>query len=138
MNMVLPNEGKTLWLARVVDTSSAEDLVVELFRNNYTPTETDTLSNYLTPSFAGYAPVTLTSADWITPYLIPNLGYLQSINPPRYDCTGGVPEIVYGWFMYGATTTKVYAAQRFDTPRTMAVGLSEVLTPFRFALKTLV
>ena len=60
MPFVVPNEGETEMLQRILDT----DVVLKLFTNDKTPAETDVLADYTEATAAGYADKTLATASW--------------------------------------------------------------------------
>jgi hypothetical protein len=138
MNMVIPNEGKLLLLAWAIrdDTLFVGGYIVGLYSNNYTPVNSSVLADFTTASFTGYSVVPLARLDFAPPVILSNVAYITSSVTPIYDCTGGAPETIYGWFMADASLTHVIAAQRFDVPRVMSTGTEEALDPFRIALKT--
>ncbi len=138
MNMVIPNEGKLLLLAWAIrdDTAALGGYIVGLYSNNYTPVNGSILADFTAATFTGYAQVSLQRNYFLAPIILSNVAYITSAVTPIYDCTGGSPETIYGWYMADATLTHVVAAQRFDVPRVMSVGTEEALDPFRIALKT--
>lgn len=138
MNMVIPNEGKLLLLAWAIrdDTLFVGGYIVGLYSNNYTPANSSVLADFTPASFVGYSVVALARLDFAPPVILSNVAYITSSVTPIYDCTGGAPETVYGWYMADGSLTHVIAAQRFDVPRVMSTGTEEALDPFRIALKT--
>ncbi|MCE5292097.1 MAG: hypothetical protein LLG14_23040 [Nocardiaceae bacterium] len=138
MNMVIPNEGKTLALDRWLDPDGnpGEDWIVRLYSNNYTPVDSSTLASFTEATFTGYSAVLVEMNDWGAASITTNVAYSTSSVTPSYTCTGGGGQTVYGWYAEGATSGKVLAAQRFDTARSMTPGSVEELDPFRVAFKT--
>jgi hypothetical protein len=137
MNMIIPNEGKIKWLMRMVDPTTHEDTIVELFKNDYTPVVGSVETDFTPATFTGYAPITIAAADWSMPTVVANVGQVDTDTVPEFVCTGGAAETVYGWFLRGATSDIVHAAQRFDSPRVMSNGSTERLDPFRIKLDTM-
>ena len=138
MNMVIPNEGKLLllgWAIRDQAFSSAGYSVV-LYQNNYTPVDATTWTYFTEATFTGYQPVNLLRSNFAPPIILTDVAYITSSITPIFNCTGGSPQTVYGWYMYEVGTSLIIAAQRFDTPRVMSSGTEEALNPFRIALKT--
>jgi hypothetical protein len=137
-NMVIPNEGKLLWLewALTGDGSSLEDFVVRLYSNNYTPVDGSTLANFTEATFTGYTELDIMRSDFSTPVIVANVAEAQTSVPPEWTCTGGAAQDIYGWYLVGVDSGKVLAAQRFDAVRTMAAGATETLDPFKIKLKT--
>jgi hypothetical protein len=141
VNMVIPNEGKVVFLFICLcaqDDSFIEDFWIELFQNDVTVNDLSILGDFTAASFDGYDRIAQTRSDFNTSEA--ELGYAitQNLASPSWTCTGGAPQTVYGWIMYGQTTNIVYAGQNFDAPRVMSPGAKEDISPFDFRLKTLV
>jgi hypothetical protein len=138
MLMVIPNEGKQLWLYYVLssDGSDVEDFVVDLFSSNTTVVDASTGADFTIATFSGYAQVSVPRTDFGSTSIVSNVAQIDDTTPPAFTCSGGSPQTVYGWIMRGAVSGTIYAGQNFDTPRVMSGGASETLTPFRFKLKT--
>lgn len=139
MNMVCPNEGKLRFLAWCFGIGGAApgDVVVELYKNNYTPVDASTAADFTPATFGGSGPITITPADWGAAAIAANVAQTDADTPPQWTCTSGGPETVYGWFMIDDASGDVLLAQRFDDPRVMELGAIEILAPFRVKLKTL-
>lgn len=138
--MVIPNEGKLLWLtwALVNNAGGIEDLHCHLYKNNYTPIDTTTLADFTESTFAGYVAIPLVRTTFGAPALVGNVAYSTYPSVPTFVCTAGGPELCYGWYLTGDVSGKVYAAARFDVTRSMAAGATEALNPFAIGLKTFV
>lgn len=138
MNMVIPNAGKQKWLAWALadDGTTLEEFTVELYQNDYTPVDGSLLANFTPADFTGYAAVFLARSGFSAPVIVANVAESTHVTVPEYECTGGSPQTVYGWVMYGSTSNVAVAAQRFDSPRVMASGSVERLDPFKLKLKS--
>ena len=139
MLMVIPDVGKvrvSQW-AWQTENASFGDLEVVLYTSNTTPGNASVYGDFTQATFTGSAPITIQRADWTGPTLIANVAYVTDPVPPQWDCTAGGPETCYGWILYDLADNTLIAAQRFDAPRVMNVGASEVLDPFRIAMQTL-
>jgi len=138
MNMVIPNEGKLLWLywALGTDGSDLEDFVVDLFSSNTTVVDASTATDFTIATFTGYAQVPVDRADFAAPSISSNVAIIDDSTFPVFTCTGGSPQTVYGWIMRGATSGDIVAGQNFDSPRVMNPGATESLDPFEFKFKT--
>lgn len=139
MNMVIPNEGKELWLywALVTDGSDLEDFVLDLFQNDYTPDDDSTDSSFTVATFGGYAQLDLLRSEFSTPSIVSDVAESERAPAPEWTQTSGSAQTVYGWYLRGADSGIVLAAQRFDSPRTMATGATQVIDPCKLKLKTL-
>lgn len=137
MLMVIPDEGKNLWLDRALGRVGADtSWRIRLYQNNYTPVDGSTLASFTESTFTGYSQVTVTEGAFGAAVVTANVAEANTSSPPTYTCTGGSAQNAYGWYMVGVTTGKVYAAQKFDNVRSMAPGAVEELDPFQFSLKT--
>jgi hypothetical protein len=140
-DMVVPNEGKALWLdrmLRLVDAEGGDGWEVALYDNNYTPIDTSSFADFDLATFTGGDPIAIADGDWPASNVVANVALSTLATPPSWTCTGGGPDICYGWLLYGVTSGKVYAAQRFDSARTMDIGATETLDPYAIKLKTFV
>lgn len=138
MLMVIPNEGKLLFLNRALisDPADAEDYVVRLFQNDYFPDDDSTDGLFDECDFSGYVPFDVGAADFSLPVIVADIAVSIAGTPPSFTCTDLSPQTVYGWYMEGVDTGTVYAAARFDAARVMVNGSTETLDPFQFKLKT--
>jgi hypothetical protein len=138
MNMVIPNEGKTVALNTELNSGStaSETWHVRLFKNNYTPVDGSVLADFTEATFTGYAQVDVAPSDWGAATIVADVAESTSAVTPTYTCTGGSTQDVYGWYAVGATSNKVRAAQKFNTARSMSAGATEALDPFKIKLKT--
>lgn len=139
MNMVIPDQGKLLWLNWMLpsDGSDQENFSVRLFQNNITPDADSVLGDFTIATFTGYASVPVDRSDFGGTFISAHVAYSDSAVVPTYTCTGGSAQTVYGWYMVATISNVVVAAQRFDSPRSMAPGATEALDPFTMALQTL-
>lgn len=138
--MVIPNEGKLLWLDQALSLNGAggENFLLALYQNNYTPVDASTIGSFTQATFPGYADVPLTRASFGTSALVGNIAYSTYPSVPTYTCSGGGGQIVYGWVMYGASSNKVYAAGLLSASRNMVTGAVLTLNPFRIGQETFV
>lgn len=138
MNMVIPDEGKLLWLywALVSDGSDFEDFVLDLFSNDYDPDDDSSVADFDVATFTGYAQVAIARSSFGAPALVGHVAYATRGAVPTFNCTGGTLQTVYGWFLRGADSDTVLAAARFNTPRDMIPGAMEAIDPAKVGLKT--
>lgn len=140
MLMVCTNDGKK----RVLDlfwgnsANHGENFILELYKNIYTPVNTSVTADFTAATFTGYSAVTINTATFGAATIVSNEGNATLAPAPTFTCTGGGGELVYGWFLRGATSGKTYFAQQFDTPRNMIAGSVEALDPFTFKDKSYV
>lgn len=111
MALLVPNEGEVQILNVALGKSTAENLTLKLFSNNYTPTETDTAASYTEVTGNGYAAQTVTAANWTVASGNPSTATAAA---KTFSFTGAAGN-VYGYYLVGATSAKVYWAERFTT-----------------------
>lgn len=117
MSLVITYTADQLSLKNLVNYSSApENLILKLFQSNTTPTKSDATGAYTEATFTGYSSVTLTGSAWNV-----------SANPVTYavqtftSSMGGQSQLIYGYYLVGATSNLLYGAERFsDGPYTIA------------------
>jgi hypothetical protein len=136
--MVIPNSGKLLLIQMALGNPGAitEDFVVDLYSNNYTPVDSSVASNFTTAAFTGYAQASVPRSSFGAPTIVSNVANITSSATPQFACSGGGGQTVYGWYMRGATSGTVYAAQIFSAPLAMVPGLTLSLYPFTFESDT--
>jgi len=136
--MVIPDEGKELWLYWCLGTdgSDLEDFVVDLFKNDYLPDDDSTAADFTVATFTGYAQQPIDRSDFGAVAIVAHVAEIYSTPFPTFTQTAGGVQLIYGWYMRGATSGVVLATQRFDVPRQMGTGSTIDVDPFKFKLKT--
>lgn len=137
-DMVCTNEGKALCLVWMLqsDGSDFQDLILRLYKNDYTPIDTSNEEDFTPATFTGSGGITIERADWDALSIVSNVAVLPLPTAPAWTCTAGGPETVYGWYLVTADSNQSVFAQRFATPRVMDVGSVETLDPFQIKLKS--
>lgn len=122
--MVIPHEGEVQLLKDLLAGGSLENWTLKLFSNNISPSETDSSATYTEATFTGYSAKTLTRSisgtTWATPSTSGG-GVLESGD--AYSAYGSAAQswsatsaqTIYGYFIIGATSGKVIAAEKFAT-----------------------
>jgi len=64
MPLLVPNVGEVRLLQYIVGNASPTSLVLNLYTNNKTPAEADTVSSYTAATASGYSSSTLSPASW--------------------------------------------------------------------------
>ena len=121
MALLVPNEGEGLMLENIVNKTAPQALIIQLYKNNYTPVETSAYADFTAADFTGYSdtgPVTLTGASWtVTPGAPTYAGYAQQT---WTSSAGSQSQPVYGYYIYTTTSTKCMWAELFtDGPYTI-------------------
>lgn len=110
MSLVVPNVGEGIMLTNVVNKAAAENLILKLYSNNITPSESDTDSTFTEVTGYGYSAVTLIGATWNTP----TEGDPSFTTYPKQTFTfTGAFGNVYGYYMVQATSGDLVYAERF-------------------------
>lgn len=138
MNMVIPDVSKTYWLDRALTPSGAtvEDWKIRLYQNDLTPDDGTVLDSFTEATFMGYVPENVASGNWPPSDIVSDIAVSTLTNAPVFTSTDPTSQTIYGWYMVGVTTNTLVACQRFDTPRVLVNGVSEVLDPFALRLKS--
>lgn len=109
MAILVPNEGEAQMLAIILGKASSETLQLKLYSNDITPAETDTASTYTEVSGHGYAAQSFSPADFTIAEGAPSIA---TPTAKTFTFTGAAGN-VYGYYVVGATSGKVYWAERF-------------------------
>jgi hypothetical protein len=64
MALNVPDTGENIALEALVNKTAGQNLVLKLYSNNLTPSDTDVAGTYTEATFTGYAAATLTGASW--------------------------------------------------------------------------
>jgi hypothetical protein len=64
MALNFPDAGENLALESIVNKTAPQNLVLRLYSNNITPSDTDVTGTYTEATFPGYAAITLAGASW--------------------------------------------------------------------------
>lgn len=118
MTLLVVNQGEAIALEALVNKTLAQNLVLRLFKNNKTPSETDTEADYTEADFTGYAALTLVGALWnSSPGAPSQVDYAQQVFA---SSAGAQNQPVYGYHLTQLTSGKLVWAERFtDGPYTI-------------------
>lgn len=123
--MIFPDPSLVWMLRRVVGVG----LKYHLFRNNVTPTPSDTLASYQEAIWSGYAPILVPAAAWTINAVTAHVGDLEAL-PIAFYNTSMTSVQVYGYFVTDDTGTQLVCASRFDEPPVVIpVGSFHPVTP---------
>lgn len=116
---IMPNEGEMKALEHIVNKTAPENLVLRLFKNNYTPVDAATSADFTEADFTGYSAITLTGASWASA-VSGNPSSIAYAQQTFTSSAGSQSQIVYGYYLQQTTSGKVIAAERFTgTPPTI-------------------
>lgn len=112
MAAVMVNQGEGLALEMIVNKTAAENLVLKLFKNDWTPAEGDDETDATEADFTGYSAKTLTGASWtVTPGAPSIATYAQQEFASTANQTA---QTIYGWYLIQTTSGKLMWAERFS------------------------
>jgi hypothetical protein len=126
MALNVPDVGENLALEMIVNKTAAQNLVLKLYSNNITPSDTDTAGTYTESTFTGYAAITLTGASWGAASG-GSIAYAQQ----TFTCSGAGSENCYGYFVVQlASGTLLYSERGTGVPFVITtVGDNVKVTP---------
>lgn len=128
MSGFLTQQGEIVMLEALVNKTAPQDLVLRLFKNNYTPVNTTTEANVIEADFVGYSGITLTPASWVSLVGAPSsIAFAQR----TFMSAAVQDQSIYGYYVTQAVSGKLVAAERFsDGPyRILQVGDPVKVTP---------
>lgn len=124
--IVVPTEGELQALKVILGAEAAEDLLLKLFVNNYTPVKGTTGTSFTEANGNGYAAITLTKGtDWAFTAGAPSKA---ETGFQTFTFTGALG-MVYGYYIQGADSDIVYWCERFDNPVAITVDGDKVIVP---------
>lgn len=126
MAINVPDVGENLALEMIVNKTAPQNLVLKLYSNNITPSDTDTAATYTESTFTGYSAITLTGASWGSASG-GSIAYAQQ----TFTCSGAGSENCYGYFVIQTTSgTLLYSERGTGVPFTITtVGDNVKVTP---------
>lgn len=114
MPVIVSTEGKAQMFKTICGADVPETFVLKLFTNDYTPDATSTAASFTEATGGGYAPVSVPLAAWSVA-VAPDLTVSMTMAQQIITLTGPEAGYLYGWYLVGATSGKLYAAERFGT-----------------------
>ncbi len=113
MPLNFPDAGENLVLNMIVNRTAPENLTLRLFRNNITPSDTDTAGTYTEASFPGYSAITLTGASWNAA----SGGTITYSAQQTFTCTGASTDDIYGYYVVQVSSgTLLYSERDASAP----------------------
>lgn len=114
MALNFPDTGENIALEALVNKTAPQNLVLKLYSNNITPSDTDVAGTYTEATFAGYSAITLTGASW-NAASGGSIAYGSQQTFTRSST--GAAENIYGYFVVQATSgTLVYSERDASAP----------------------
>ena len=108
--IVVPNNGEGDAAEYFVNKAAPQNLVLRVYKNDITPSETDTAATYTEADFPGYASATLAGASWSVAEGAPSQASFAQQTFTRN--AGGAAQSVYGIYMTRVTSGRIALAER--------------------------
>ena len=108
MALNFPDSGENLVLEMLVNKTAPQNLVLRLYRNNITPSDTDVAGTYTEASFPGYAAITLTGASWNAA----SGGSIAYGAQQTFTCSGTSTDDIYGYYVTQAISGTLLYSER--------------------------
>lgn len=113
MALNVPNTGENIALEALVNKTAPQNLVLKLYQNNITPSDTDVAGTYTEATFGGYSAATLTGASWGAA----SAGTITYGSQQTFTCNGSTPNSIYGYYVVqGVSGTLVYSERASGAP----------------------
>lgn len=127
MALNVPDVGENLILEMMVNKTAAQNLVLKLYQNNITPSDSDTAATYTEATFTGYSSAALTGATWGSA----SGGSITYGAQQTFTCSGVSSQTIYGYFIIQTTSTVLVWSERdASAPFTIVnIGDNVKITP---------
>lgn len=100
MALNVPDVGENIALEALVNKTAPQNLILKLYKNNITPSDTDTAATYTEAVFGGYAAATLTGASWNAA----SGGSITYSAQQTFTCNAAATDDIYGYFVVQAAS----------------------------------
>ena len=127
MGLVIPNEGEAEMIRRLLNASPPDDLILRLYENNISPTESDIVSTYTECSAGGYSPASLSGASWS---VNTDGNGITSATYPQQDFNLTSSITIYGYFITNNSGTTLMWAKDFSSPQIIETSGTVSVTPY--------
>lgn len=108
MALNFPDVGENLVLEMIVNKTAPQNLLLKLFKNNITPSDTDTAGTYTEATFGGYAAISLTGATWNTAAV----GTITYSAQQTFTCNAVASDDIYGYYVVQAVSGILLYSER--------------------------
>jgi len=109
--------------------TNASTWKLRLYSNNYTPTNSDTVSNYTEATFTGYSAITLTRSVSGSTWTITSSSSPASASYPAQTFSATSAQTIYGYYITDSGGTKVIYAEKFASAISLTNPSSLNVTP---------
>jgi hypothetical protein len=127
MPLLVPITGENITLEALVNKTAPQNLVLRLYQNNITPSDSDTAGTYTEATFTGYSAITLTGASWGTA----SAGTISFAQQTFSSSANQATQNIYGYYLTQVTSGILVYAERFtDGPYAIANNGDQIkITP---------
>jgi hypothetical protein len=108
MALNVPDVGENVALENFVNKTAPQNLVLRLFKNNITPSDTDTTATFTEAVFGGYVAINLTGATWGAAAS----GTITYGSQQTFTCNAVATDDIYGYYVNQVTSTILCWAER--------------------------
>lgn len=108
MALNFPDTGENLSLEMIVNKTAPQNLLLKLYKNNITPSDTDTAGTYTEATFPGYSAITLTGASWNAAAS----GTIAYSAQQTFTCSGAATDDIYGYYVVQAVSGTLLYSER--------------------------
>lgn len=108
MALNFPDVGENLALEMIVNKTAPQNLVLKLFQNNITPSDTDTAATYTEATFTGYSSIALAGGTWGAA----SGGTITYGAQQTFTCSGASSQSIYGYYVIQTTSTVLLYSER--------------------------
>lgn len=119
MALLVPDQGEEIILKAFLNITAPQDLVLKLYKNDYTPVDGSDEADFTEADFTGYAHIDLTAGSWVITLDAPS----EAAYPQQTFSASGLTDPtqqVYGYYVIQVTSGKLIWAERFtDGPYPM-------------------
>lgn len=109
MAFVTPYVGEVQLLKYMVNYAPADNVVLHLYTNNWTPTSSDTLANYTESVAAGYHSMTLPGSQWT----VSTVAGTSSATFATQTFSYSTSETLYGYYITNNATSTLLWVELF-------------------------
>jgi hypothetical protein len=107
MALNVPDAGENIALENFVNKTAPQNGVLRLYKNNITPSDTDTAATYTEATFPGYAAITLAGASWGAA-AAGSISFAQQ----TFTCSGVATDDIYGYYLTQLTSGIIMWSER--------------------------
>jgi len=119
MALNFPDTGENLALEMITNKTAPQNLSLRLYKNNITPSDTDTAATYTEATFTGYAAITLTGASWNAAAA----GTITYSAQQTFTCSAVATDDIYGYYVTQTGSGTLLYSER-DASAPFAVRIS--------------